>query len=162
MNRQSQKESWRMFTRRDLVVAVVAVGATIAVVALAQSAGKPLMKSSVFDWDALKAEPAKTGARREVFDARTATLDRFECHVTTLKPGEAPHAAHKHPEEELIIIKEGTLEALQNGVTNRASPGSLIFEASNELHGLRNVGQTTATYYVIKWFSSGMLKDKKE
>src|SRR5664279_315455 len=162
MNSQSQKEIWHMITRRDLVVAVVVVGATVAAVALAQSAGKPLMKSSLFDWDALKVEPTKTGARREVFDARTATLDRFECHVTTLKPGEAPHAAHTHSEEELIIVKEGTLETQQNGVTNRAGPGSLIFEASNETHGLRNVGQTTATYHVIKWFSSGMLKDKEE
>jgi XRE family transcriptional regulator, regulator of sulfur utilization len=156
------KENLQMITRRDLIVAAFAACATIAAVALAQSAGKPLMKSSVFDWDALKAEPKKTGARREVFDARTATLDRLECHVTTLNPGEAPHAAHRHPEEELVIVKEGALETQQNGVTNRAGPGSLIFEASNELHGLRNVGQTTATYYVIKWFSPGMLKDKKE
>jgi quercetin dioxygenase-like cupin family protein len=151
-----------MITRRDLVVAVVVTCATITAVAWAQSAAKPVMKSCVLDWDALKAEPTKTGARREVFDARTATLDRFECHVTTLKPGEAPHAAHKHPEEELIIVKEGTLEALQNGVTNHAGPGSLIFEASNEAHGLRNAGSTTATYYVIKWFPPGMLKSKME
>jgi XRE family transcriptional regulator, regulator of sulfur utilization len=151
-----------MIIRRDFVVAVVAAGATIAAVALAELGTKPVMKSSVFDWGALKAETTKTGARREVFDSRTATLDRFECHVTTLKPGEAPHAAHKHSEEELIIVKEGTIEALQNGVTNHAGPGSLIFEASNEEHGLRNTGSTTATYYVIKWVPPGLLKSKAE
>ena len=147
-----------MITRRDFVVAIVAAGTAIAAVALAQSAVKPIMKSSVFDWGALKAEPTKTGARREVFDSRTATLDRFECHITTLKPGEVPHAEHKHSEEELIIVKEGTIAAMQNGVTNYAGPGSLIFEASNEEHGLRNTGSVTATYYVIKWVSPGAAK----
>jgi quercetin dioxygenase-like cupin family protein len=42
----------------------------------------------------------------------------------------------------------------------RVGPGSVIFQASNQLHGIRNVGQTTAVYHVIKWNSPGMLKDK--
>jgi len=49
---------------------------------------------------------------------------------------------------------------MQNGVTKRAGAGSIIFQASNDLHGLRNAGQTPATYYVIKWYSPGMLKRK--
>jgi quercetin dioxygenase-like cupin family protein len=64
-----------------------------------------------------------------------------------------------HPDEELIIVKEGTLEAMQNGVTKQPGAGSIIFEASNQFHGLRNVGKTPATYYVIKWLSP-MLKPK--
>lgn len=151
-----------MITRRDLIVAVIAVGATITAVAVTQSAGKPVMKSCVLDWDALKAEPTKTGARRGVFDSRTATLDRFECHVTTINPGQMPHAGHHHPEEELIIVREGTIEAVQNSATNNVGPGGIIFEASNEYHSLRNIGQTSATYYVIKWFPPGMLKSKVE
>ena len=148
-----------MITRKDAVVAVTAVCVTMAAVTLADSVAKPIMRSSVFNWANIKAESTKYGARRQVFDARTATLNGLECHVTTLNPGEVPHAGHQHLEEELIIIKEGTLEAMQNGVTNRAGPGAVIFEASNELHGLRNPGPTAATYYVIK-FSPGTLKDK--
>ena len=123
--------------------------------AFAQSR-KATMQSSVFDWNSVAAKPTKTGARRDFFDAPTATLDQLECHVTTINPGEAPHAPHQHPDEELIIVKEGTLEAMQNGVTRQAGPGSLIFEASNQFHGLRNVGKTPATYFVIKWFSPGL------
>ena len=67
----------------------------------------------------MKVETTKTGERRTVFDAPTPTLERFECHITTLNPGESPHAAHQHPEEELMILKEGTVEEMQNGVTNR-------------------------------------------
>jgi quercetin dioxygenase-like cupin family protein len=151
-----------MLTRRDITVAVSAACATIAAVVLGELSTKPLLHSSLFNWNSLIAEPKPHGTRREVFDSRVATLDRLECHVTTLNPGAAPHAAHKHPEEELIIIKEGALEVVQNNTTNRAEVGAVIFEGSNELHGLRNVGQTTATYYVVKWFSPGTLKDKAD
>ena len=151
-----------MITRRDLVVAVVATCATIAAVALADAVVAPVMKSSVFTWDSLKAEAKPTGARRGVFDSRTATLDRFECHITTINPGKMPHDGHHHPEEELIIVKEGTIEAVQNSATNNVGPGGIIFEASNEYHSLRNAGSTTATYYVIKWVAPGILKSKVE
>jgi XRE family transcriptional regulator, regulator of sulfur utilization len=150
-----------MITRRDILVATTAACLTLAVTALSQSRN-PLMKSSVFDWNNAEVKQTKTGASRDFFKAPTATLDQLECHVTTINPGEAPHAPHQHPEEELVIVKEGTIEAMQNGVTRRAGTGSIIFQASNDLHGLRNVGSTPATYYVIKWFSPGTLKAKSQ
>src|SRR6185295_5168060 len=148
-----------MITKRDLLVGTLAADLTFVGITLAQSK-KPLMTSSVFDWNAIAAKSTKTGARRDFFDAPTATLDTLECHVTTINPGEAPHSPHRHPDEELIIVKEGTIEAMQNGVTKRAGPGSMIFEASNDFHGLRNVGQTPATYHVIKWITPATPKPK--
>ena len=53
-----------------------------------------------------------------------------------------------------MIIKEGTIEALVQGEWKRVGEGSVIFNASNQLHGLRNVGTTPATYHVINWKSS--------
>jgi quercetin dioxygenase-like cupin family protein len=148
-----------MITKRDVGVAAIAFLTTAAVAGLARSAPKPVMHSSVFDWASFKVEAKKTGSRRECLDARTATLDRLEVHATTLNPGESPHAAHKHPEEELIIVKEGVLETTQNDKTNRVETGGLIFEASNEMHGLKNIGTKPAVYFVIKWFPPGTVKD---
>ena len=116
------------------------------------------MGSAAFDWDSLPVQTTKVGATRKFFDRPTATLDQLEIHATTLNPGEAPHPAHQHPDEELIIIKEGTVEALVNGQLKRVGPGSVIFQAANQLHGLRNVGAGQATYHVIRWNSPGMLK----
>lgn len=146
-----------MITRRDILVAATAMGLTLSVVAIAQTQ-KTLMKSSVFEWNSVEAKVTKTGSRREFFKQPTATLDQLESHVTTINPGEAAHAPHQHPEEELIVVKEGTVEVTQNGRAQRAGAGSIIFQASNELHGLRNVGPTPASYYVIKWYSPGALK----
>ena len=146
-----------MISKRDILVAAITWCVTLSVVAFAQSPAK-LMRSSVFDWEKIPVKETKTGASRDFFRAPTATLDQLECHVTTVNAGQASHAAHSHPEEELIIVKEGVLEATQNGEAKRAGAGSIIFEASNELHGLRNAGDKPATYYVIKWYSPGSLK----
>jgi quercetin dioxygenase-like cupin family protein len=148
-----------MPTKRDLFIALLTMGATLGIITLAQSP-QPLMRSSVFDWNAVEAKPTKVGAVRKFFQAPTATLDELECHVTTLNPGESPHPPHQHPDEELVIIKEGTLEALNNGQTKTLGPGSIIFQAANQMHGLRNVGKIPATYFVIKWNSPGMLKNR--
>jgi uncharacterized cupin superfamily protein len=139
-----------MITRRDLFVALVSASVAIAGVALAQSNAKPVMHSCVFNWADLKPAPTKQGERRAVFDAPTPALAEFECHITTLNPGEAPHPPHRHADEELMVIKEGTVEALQGDQTNIVTTGGIIFEASNELHGLRNVGTNRATYFVFK------------
>jgi len=149
-----------MITRRDIAVAVVSVFATVAVVAVAQTAAKPVMHSSVFNWNTMKVEQTKTGERRQVFNAPTPTLENLECHITTLNPGEAPHAAHRHADEELMFVKAGTLEALQGDQTNIVEAGGIIFEASNELHGLRNIGTNRATYFVLKIVPHDLVKTK--
>jgi len=48
-----------------------------------------------------------------------------------------------------MLVEHGTLEVTQEGAVRQASAGSLIFQASNELHGLKNVGADTAVYWVI-------------
>ncbi len=132
------------------MVAAISVSLAVAGIAFAESNGKPVMHSCVFNWADLKPKPTKVGESRAVFDAPTPALAEFECHITTLNPGEAPHPPHQHAAEELMIIKEGTLEALQGDKTNIVTSGGIIFEASNELHGLRNIGTNPATYYVFK------------
>jgi quercetin dioxygenase-like cupin family protein len=148
-----------MITRRDGLVALLTLSVTLSVIGLANT-DTTLMSSSIFDWNLIEAKPTKVGSTRKFFQAPTATLDELECHVTTLNPGETPHPPHKHPDEELIIVKEGTVESLVNGQIKRVGPGSVIFQASNQMHSIRNVGQTPATYHVIKWNSPGMLKAK--
>ncbi len=149
-----------MITRRDVLLAAVVAGATLAAVVLAQTATKPAMGSSVWDWNSLKPEPQPYGMRRMVFLERTPMLDRLDCHITTLNPGQSSHPPKTHDGEELIIIKEGTVEAIQKDRTNRVSAGSILFELPNEVQGLRNVGDMPATYFVVRWFAPGTLKNK--
>ena len=147
-------------SRRELLVALFAIAGTLCVTVFAQSSKLPVMKSSVFDWNNIQAQKTDKGATRKFFDAGTGTLDELECHVTTLNPGIMSHPPHQHANEELIIVKEGTVEALVDGELKRVGTGSIIFQAPNKLHSIKNVGETPATYYAIKWLSPGMLENK--
>lgn len=146
-------------TARDLIVAGVAAGLTAAFT-LTGRAEQEIMGSRAVAWETMKAEPTKVGEVRHVFQAPTATLDELELHITTLNPGDVPHTPHKHADEEVLCLKEGTLEAYEDGQTTRVGPGSVLFFASNHLHGVKNVGTTPATYFIVKWNSPGMLKEK--
>jgi quercetin dioxygenase-like cupin family protein len=115
---------------------------------------KPVLGPAVFDWNAMTITRTETGDVRSIVKQPTATLDELEMHVTTLNPGVASHPPHKHPNEELVIIDRGTVETLSGGQWKRVGPGSVIFNASNSLHALRNVGTTPAQYHVINWKSA--------
>jgi quercetin dioxygenase-like cupin family protein len=118
--------------------------------AAAESAAPDKLRSQVFNWDNMKTERKETGMRREIVSSPTVTCTNFEGHITTLNPGMAPHAAHRHGDEELIVVKEGQMEVTINGAVQRAGPGSIFFYASNDLHGMKNVGTTPATYHVFR------------
>jgi len=145
----------------SFLVLGLAAGAVASVFAQADNkaataeARPALLASGVHAWDSLPVEKTTSGERRAVFDSATATVDRLETHVTTLKAGSAPHAAHRHPDEELIYVREGVIEATINGVTHTAPAGSIIFYASNDLHGMRNAGNSQASYFVLRWTSPG-------
>jgi XRE family transcriptional regulator, regulator of sulfur utilization len=138
-----------MITPRDLKVAALAVIATFCTLALAGQT--PVLHSTVFNWNSMVEKPTPQGSIRSVCRRPTATLDELEMHVTTLNPGQASHPPHKHPNEEVIIIREGAVETLSNGQWVKAGPGSIVFEASNELHATKNVGTTQSTYTVISF-----------
>ena len=146
-----------MITRKEITLTLATAIITAGVVTLAQTP-KPIMSSTVFDWNSIETKITKTGSRKQFFQSPTATLAELECHVTTLNKGETAHAPHQHPEEELIIVKEGTIEVVQGSVTNRVGPGSVIFHAANVLHGMRNAGDGGASYHVFKWVAPGMKK----
>lgn len=128
----------------------------------AQAAAAPgKMGSRVIEWDKLEFKPSKVGGRRDVLDSPTTTLVKFECHVTTLNPGEAPHGAHSHPDEEIVLVKEGALDVTLKGVTTRAPAGSIILAASNDEHGWRNAAEGKTTYYVMRIITAATPKPPK-
>lgn len=147
------------------LVAALVAALTVATRVNAQSGaaaphGAPPIRSMVVPADSarnLRSTP--TGQVRSLMDSATATLARLESHVTTLAPGAEPHVPHRHAHEELLLVQHGTLEVLQGTSRRRAGAGSLIFQGSNELHGLRNIGADTATYLVIAFHPRDLAPD---
>jgi quercetin dioxygenase-like cupin family protein len=158
-----------MIRRRDVLTAGAALAASLTATRETEAAVQapatapttgPLMGSTTFDWTKMEARATKVGSVRQVCRNATATLDELECHITTLNAGQSPHAPHKHADEEVIVLKEGTLEVTLGDRTEVVGPGSVIFQASNQMHSVKNIGTTPAIYHVIKWNSPGMLKKK--
>jgi quercetin dioxygenase-like cupin family protein len=111
-----------------------------------------ILRSTVVNWDQIQArEATNSGRSRAIVRAPTATVKELESHVTTLAPGQDSHPPHRHPQEEIVILKEGVLEARLEGRVERVEAGGLVFLASQEEHSVRNVGDKPATYYVIQW-----------
>jgi XRE family transcriptional regulator, regulator of sulfur utilization len=138
-------------TRRDLGVAAGAALVAWSATSLAQRPRAAIIGPSTWEWNDLEARKTDVGEVRDVVRGPTATLEELEMHITTLDAGASSHLPHTHPNEELIVLREGQVETLSGGVWKRLGPGSIIFNASNSSHALRNVGTTPATYHVINW-----------
>ncbi len=145
---------------RLLILSVVCAAA--ALTTPVRSADPPLLGSVAVSWEEILAKVPEGKRAAQVFRDRTATLEELELHVTFLPAGQASHPPHTHTSEEIIIIKEGTLEALVGTETRRLGPGAVIFEASNVPHNVKNVGTTTAVYHVINWRSAATPRDEKK
>jgi len=109
---------------------------------------------NVYHWDSLLTTIEDSRARKQVMEGSTTSLSHFEVHATSIQPGKAPHAPHTHAdEEEMIIVKEGTIKVTINGISNTLGPGSVAYAIPGEEHGILNTGKTQATYYIFKYKS---------
>lgn len=132
---------------------IVTIGLmTLVSAALQQASAQGPLHSWVFPADSARSrKSSETSSVRSLVDTLTKTLAKLEMHETTLAPGASPHPAHRHSHEELILVKTGTIEVLQGTTVKTATPGSVVFMASNEWHGFRNGGQGTASYLVVRF-----------
>jgi XRE family transcriptional regulator, regulator of sulfur utilization len=133
------------------VVLVLALAAAAARVDAQTPNARPLLGSFAFPGDSGRVRTTSSGAtQRAIVDTVTAMHARLEMHETTLQAGQAPHAAHRHVHEEMFVVLRGTLEVLLGETKKMAGPGSVVFCASNELHGIRNGGSEPASYIVMR------------
>jgi quercetin dioxygenase-like cupin family protein len=131
----------------------LAAGATLLAVATPAGAdAQAPLHSWVFPADSARSRKSgEASSVRSLSDTLTKTLAKLEMHETTPAIGASPHAAHRHSHEELILVRTGIIEVLQGTVVKTATPGSVVFMASNEWHGFRNVGPGTASYLVVRF-----------
>jgi mannose-6-phosphate isomerase-like protein (cupin superfamily) len=110
---------------------------------------KSPLPSAMYPFDKLPVRTPNNAQIRDVLKGKLATGESLEVHETTLPPGGAPHPAHHHVHSEMWLIREGTVEIAVNGTSYRLGPGSVGFVHSNDEHGIKNVGATPATYFVV-------------
>jgi mannose-6-phosphate isomerase-like protein (cupin superfamily) len=107
------------------------------------------LPSTIKTFESLHAEREGGAAFHPILEGKTHTGDYLEVHETILQANAAPHPAHHHAGEEMFLVISGTVEMTIAGKSQRLGPGSAAFVASNEEHGLRNVGSGPAQYFVV-------------
>lgn len=130
--------------RRDLALLAPALAAA------QQKAPKAKLPSKAYPYEAMPVKESSNGNRqRAVFDGLTHSEFAVDLHMTELAPGMAPHAPHRHAHEEVVMVRSGALEVTIEGKMTRVTPGSVVYVASNEMHGWKNAGTGRAEYFVI-------------
>ena len=76
--------------------------------------------------------------------------------IADLLPGESVHPAHRHAEEEFLVITRGKGVWSVEGELSAANTGDLLYAAPWKMHGLVNTGLDTMTFFVIKWDNKGI------
>src|SRR4051812_31943406 len=111
-----------MPNRRDLLKMAAGINAAAM---LAQAAGA--IPNSVLDEKGAKLTREEFGDLRVYFDGPTNQLKAMTVGSLRLKPGKSPHPPHEHPEEEVMIITEGTGDISVEGKVTKVAPGSIMF-----------------------------------
>jgi XRE family transcriptional regulator, regulator of sulfur utilization len=109
----------------------------------------PVMKTQHFKYDQLPVTANGKNKRLSMFTAKTHTGFKMESHSSDIAPGEVNHPPHQHLREEMILVREGTVELTVAGKPYRLGPGDVGVIGSNEMHNAKNVGTTRALYFIV-------------
>jgi quercetin dioxygenase-like cupin family protein len=107
----------------------------------------------IYDWDKIEFKKTDKGGTRAILKMPTRSLIELEMHATTLNEGMTSHAEHMHPDEEIILVRFGTVNESIKEKPYVLGPGSLIFLAPNDMHGIQNAGKGQCEYYAIRWIT---------
>lgn len=133
------------FSRRQLCLLLPAL--------LAATPGLPadtsVLSAKVYPFEDLTGHQHGGSESWPVLNGLTHSGFQIELHETQLAPGARPHPPHHHVHEEIFLIREGRLEVTIAGKNTRIGPRGVAYIASNVEHGILNVGESSANYFVI-------------
>lgn len=91
------------------------------------------------------------GDQAVYFSGPTDQLKFMEAGNLLLKAGMEPHPPHAHPEEEFLLVTEGSGVIMVDGKTTAVAAGSMMYCAANKSHHIKNTGKTPMLFYYYKW-----------
>lgn len=122
------------------------------------SVTRPLLtqpiESKVYAWKQALVTKKANSEQRTLLEGSTTDFRHIKIHATTVPAHQAPHPAHKHDDEELILIKEGELTVTIEGRTKTLGAGSIALMLPGDEHGFENKSDRPATYYVMRYESN--------
>jgi mannose-6-phosphate isomerase-like protein (cupin superfamily) len=113
-----------------------------------QSSGRFPLSECLNEFTPSRVESTKAGYQywfvgKNFLDGRTLNM-------SVVKPHSATHAPHRHAEDEIFFVLEGTSELVLNGEKRVVHPYASFYCPPISEHGIRNVGDSDLKYLVIK------------
>ena len=150
------RRACRPLTKQALVVALAA-GAGMTFGAWSGEGGPPgPIGSKVVSWAEASPSVAGWGEMRTYFRGETRGTTSALAAIAVVKPGESVHPAHRHAEEEYLVITEGSGRWHLDGKEFPAAKGDVLHAAPWAMHGLVNTGDVPLTFFVARWNSKGL------
>lgn len=116
---------------------------------------KPL-KSEIVSFDDAPAHQADWGEMRRYFTGETAGTKDVLTAVAIVKPGKAVHRAHRHAQEEYLILVEGSGTWSLDGKEFPAKRGDILYTEPWVYHGLTNTSSEQLIFVVVRFNSKGV------
>src|SRR5205823_7233720 len=91
------------------------------------AAGAGKLPNGVVNEGAAKLTKETFGDLRIYYEGPTEQLKGMTAGSLRLKPGMSPHPPHQHPEEEFMVVTEGTGEMVVDGKKTNVGPGSMMY-----------------------------------
>ena len=109
----------------------------------------PVLGTHAYIYNELPVTTNGKNKQRRMFTGKTHTGFKMESHQSDIAPGEVNHPPHRHLREEMMLIREGTMELTISGKPMKLGPGDVGFIGSNEIHNAKNVGSVRAQYFIV-------------
>jgi mannose-6-phosphate isomerase-like protein (cupin superfamily) len=139
-----------MPNRRD-IFKLAALPAALPFFPMMMAAAASKIPNSTMDKTQAKVTHDTFGDLRIYMEGSTDQLGAMTFGSLMLKPGMAPHPPHEHPEEEIMILTEGSGEISVEGKITKVAAGSSMYCAAGKLHGIVNTGKVPLLFYFFKW-----------
>jgi quercetin dioxygenase-like cupin family protein len=122
----------------------------------ADAPAKPAqIKTEVVRWDDAQQRQADWGQMRTYFRGETGGTKNVLTAVAVVEPGKAVHKAHRHAEEEYLLVVEGSGTWSVGGKESPAQRGDILFAEPWVFHGLTNTGDRPLIFAVIRYAAKG-------
>ncbi len=145
-----------------IVSSLVLFGAGVAVALLVLS---PLdaadqkpgeLKTQVVRWDDAKQHLGDWGEMRFYFRGQTRATRNVLVAAAVVEPGKTVHAAHRHAEEEYLMLVEGSGTWSVDGNEIEARRGDVLYAEPWVYHGVTNTGDQPLIFAVVRYNGKGI------
>jgi len=124
--------------------------------ATAADAPPKLLKSGVVSFEDAPGHQADWGEMRRYFTGETAGTKDVLTAVAIVQPGKAVHRAHRHAQEEYLILVEGAGTWSLDGKESPAKRGDILYTEPWVYHGLTNTSSEPLIFVVVRFNSKGI------